>query len=215
MIVHPGFDVLGAAPILDGLDDETAQKRREEASQGDWTGLSLDRIAIEWTFTDEFREREVMIEGVTVRVVAGGVAEPKPTLLLDLIGILKDGDVRSAHQALVERTANFVLEHGPLGLCPEHGEPPGHQPYCELLDKKERVEHVVRFAEQCRAAVVAARTLRRDRPIGAEERACLPLDPAPPPVDRLIVRTEDWERLRRRLADPIVDDWRRLDPKQA
>ena len=221
MTVHAGFDVVGAVPLIDGLDQDIALQRTEAAERGDWAGVPLGEIAIAWEFSDELRETEVTIEGVVLRVVTGGVVDPKPYVLSDLIYIAEERDSvlqdegapEAAHQIMVELSAHFIAQHGPLFLCVEHGEPPGHEEYCDLVSKREKVSHIVRLADRCRAAIAAAIALRAGRRIAERDRQLLTLMPVSslPPLPSGLKRTEDLERLKRRVADPVVDDWRRLE----
>ncbi len=224
VITRPGFEIPGPVPIVDHLDPESARARHQASEAGDWTEIPLTDIGIAWTPSDRMREREVTIEGVSVRVVTReGIAEPSAYLLSDLIYVVEERDAalrreragkpgKSAQNTQVELSAEFIARHGPLWLCGDHGLPTSHLPDCDLMWKRERVSHIVRLAQQCRAAVEAASLLRAGRPIKEEHHALLPLGPAAfPPLPGALVHTADLKRLRERLADPLVDEWRRLE----
>ena len=219
---HTGYDVLGAKPMLDGLDRETALARIRAAEDNDWTDVPLGEVAIEWHLTNYVGEETIKIEGVEVAImVGGGIAPPDHHVLTHLVRVVQERDraatreregrvARSAHNTQVDLAADFIDQHGPLWLCDEHGLPVGHTPDCEECWERDRVSHIVSLAEQCRAALSAAETLRAGRPIESEDHEVLRL-PDSPPVRVAYASEKDRERVRARLANPIVEDWRRLE----
>ena len=124
MITHPGFDIFGAVPIPDGLEEEAVRKRTKAAERGDWSAMALDDIAISWDFSDEVRESEITVEGVTLRFDAGGVANPTPHVLSDLLYIIEERDVAleeggpGAAKVLFTSTNHCSVARKMTGLLP-------------------------------------------------------------------------------------------------
>ena len=219
-IMTTGAEVLGL-DVVSGVDDEKAL--RAALREQDWGSLLPEWVAVHWEFSDPGRETLEYVEGVLLRVMVHGAGEPAPRLLSDYIGIVEvlddaleseplPGDVIEARSMQAEWAETVVRRHGPAMLCEEHGLPPGHELYCDLISKRDRVSHLVCLARWCGAAQHAAACLRERQPIRKQDLKVLDLPNSPPPkLPAGLILEEDLALLRQRLREPVVEGWRRLE----
>ena len=184
-----------------------------------WAGVDPDDIAIRYELPDRTETTLQEIEGVAVRVYKDQAPDYDGSLLDDLVLLAEEYDAEGGEESagarvdqLVRLATKLLERYGPLGLCDEHGLPIACEAFCHtILPQCEHVSHLLDAARWCRAASSAANELRSGRTISSATAQVLGLAESPPFLLTARIHPDDLVLLQRRLADPIVNDWRRLE----